>query len=177
MKYNQLEDKAIQILRKHVADEYRRPKWGQIVNLMNSHRGALNAAKESEEYTISMVRNRYQRMTRLTHVKPKRNVCSKCGLLLRGHTCLGDCKEDAAADVVYDLLGISKPTTEQDEDEELPLDSNDDSNLLSDTNDGCEFVLDTAINEEELPGLFELFQRYDEHPDSIEHYKAVWDNM
>ena len=120
MKYNKFEDEAIQILRKHIADEYRRPKWGQIVDLMNSHRAALNASKRSE-YTVSMLRNRHQRMTSLTHGKSKRNVCGKCGLLMRGHTCLGGCTEEDL-DMIYNLLlGSNKPITEQDEnDEELP---------------------------------------------------------
>ena len=173
MKYNRLEDKAIQILHNYHADDYKRPQWGQIVNLMNRHRKALNAAKASEHYTVSKVRNRHQRMTRLTHGKPKRNVCSKCGLLLRGHTCLGERREDVT-DEVYNLLGIKEPMTEQDE--ELPTEY---ALKIPQSTATASFQMEwtACLLPEEPHDLFKLFQSYDEHPEPIENYQAAWDNV
>ena len=168
MKYNKLEDKAIHILHGHMSGLDLRPQWGKIVNLMNSHRAALNASKELDDhaYTVSMVRNRHQRITKSAD-KRKRNRCGACGLLLRGHTC--GVGEDDTDDVVYNLLGI-KPTKEQ-HGENLPAVSN----------DACVWspVTSDMLNSDdrELHALFELFQSYDEAPDPIEKYQLVWDSM
>lgn len=173
MKYNKLEDKAIEILRDHITDDHIRPRWGKIVNLMNSHRAALQGP--NHPYTISMVRNRHQRMTKSEH-KRKRNKCGTCGRLLRGHTCIlgGFFGEEDAGNVVYNLLGIEKPT-EQFEIVEDMLD------MLTLPNDACDQSMPSNTPEymdgHELHALFELFRSYDESPEPIEKYQVLWDSM
>ena len=94
MQYTEFEDKAIQILRDHIiSDTSLRPRWRHIVDLMNAKRETLNASKGPEhEYTVAMLRNRYQRMTN-TRAKRKRTH-DKC---------------DDLADMVYNIFGIDNP--------------------------------------------------------------------
>ena len=169
MKYNKLEDKAIQILRDNISDDHLRPSWGKIVNLMNSHRAALHGPTYA--YTVSMVRNRHQRITKSVG-KRKRNICGTRGCGTRGHTCIGVGDEDPD-DVIYNLLGINKPREQFEIDKDM-LD------ML--TNKACDQSMtsdDTlkGMDGHELHALFELFRSYDESPEPIEKYRVLWDSM
>ena len=167
MKYNRFEDKAIQILRVHLSDQYMRPQWSRIVDFMNDHREALNSSKgPKHEYTVSMLRNRHERMTKCCG-KRKRNTCTKCGQLIRGHACLGECIEDDADDVVYNLLGFYKPLVREDDNWQMLA--------AVDSNANEEFM--APMEEHELDGLFEVFKSLDEDPKPISEYKAVWDDV
>ena len=173
MKYNKLEDKAIQILRDNISDDHLRPSWGKIVHLMNNHRAALHGP--SHPYTVSMVRNRHQRITKPDR-KPKRNICGTCGVLLRGHTCIGIGSDDGedADDVVYNLLGIDNPMKQSEIDKDM-------LHTLTLSNDACNqpMTSDTlkGMDDHQLPALFELFRSYDEYPEPIEKYQVLWDSM
>ena len=175
MKYNKLEDKAIQILRDNISDDQLRPSWSKIVHLMNSHRAALKGPDHA--YTVSMLRNRHQRMTK-SGDKRKRNLCGTCGLLLRGHTCIGvgsqDVNDGEADDVVYNLLGIDNPMKQSEIDKDM-------LHTLTLSNDACDqpMTSDTleGMDDHELPALFELFRSYDEDPEPIEKYQVLWDSM
>ena len=172
MKYNKLEDKAIQILRDNISDDHLRPRWSKIVHLMNSHRAALHGP--SHAYTISMVRNRHQRITKSDRM-PKRNICGTCRQLQRGHTCIGikgeyaDDGEDSD-DVVYNLLGIDNPMKSEIDKDML--------DLLTPSNDACDQPMTSdTLDDHELPALFELFRSYVDSPEPIEKYRVLWDSM
>lgn len=171
MKYNKFEDRAIAILRDHMSDLHLRPQWSKIVKLMNSHRTDLNHLKTSDQdaYTISMVRNRHQRMTK-HEMKRKRNICNKCGSLYRGHTCLGEHTEEDVVEVVCNILGIDTPTIRQDENVEEP----------SLSNGACvEFLTNDMLKCRgyDTHSLLTLLQTYDETPEPLEKYQKAWDSI
>lgn len=77
MKYTASEDNMLVMLKeKHTHNH--RPAWKEITSEMNKVMGY--------NYTKAMLRNRDQRM-RFGKISKKKNRCTICGKLKRGHTC------------------------------------------------------------------------------------------
>ena len=61
------------------------PAWKKITREMNHYMRNFKRINV-KNYTIEMLRNRYQRMTS-SKKTPGTNICRRCGKLKRGHTC------------------------------------------------------------------------------------------
>ena len=94
VEYTNLEDALIkQLVKANIGKKTHRPRWHIIEDTMNSYlndqRVDILGRLRNEPYTISMLRNRYQRMKKVYVTKNGRkpNRCLRCGEIYRGHTC------------------------------------------------------------------------------------------
>ena len=122
-----------------------------------------------------MLRNRHQRMSKQSE-KKKRNLCHKCGLFYRGHTCRVDVTDEEAENFVCNLFGLQRNPMENCNSDDNPteqfetasLDSVDTHSILSDNDSG------PGLQEQDLFGLLRSF---DTSPQTLDEYKHVWDSL
>ena len=155
MKYNKFEDKAIEILHYRICDENDRPKWSKIVECMNSNREALNGP--NHEYTVAMLRNRYQRMT-----KERMKKCRhKQGDVCTRHS------YNEAEHAVYNIFGFDESIADQ-------LEYFEDLSTILHKQSTIDNSI-TGIGNAELPLLFDLMRSYEHTSTSINEYQILWD--
>ena len=87
-----------------------RPRWTEIQEIFNDK----IAEKTGKKYTVSMLRNRFQRMEKgqkilMQSKKRKRNRCGRCGKYVIGHSCEAKIPEKINTD---DTLGHNTEKTE-----------------------------------------------------------------
>lgn len=85
VEYTEIEDGLIRTLRGVHARSDGRPNWKLIVDHMNG----VSHEMEFKQYTVGMIRNRYQRLCKGIEKKRlglAKNHC-RCGELAIGHTC------------------------------------------------------------------------------------------